>query len=96
MPKTTKTVAAYSTDRAEPQALCNGKLALGDRASPAVDNAIVSFLWAEEMDDDSDQIDEDAANEHYQKIRGHIADALTLGLSLHCGRLKQSLRRKRR
>ena len=91
MPKTTRTLAAYSTDCAEPQTLCNGKLTLGDRASPAVDNAIVSFLWAEEIDDDSDQVDEDAANEHYQKIRGHIADALTLGLSLATCKAKRIL-----
>ena len=66
--------------------LCNSTLPpkLGDGV------AIVSCLWAAEIDDVPDQIDEDAANKHYQRIRGHIADALTLGVSLQSCKAKAS------
>ena len=69
------------------QLLCSSTLPprLGDGV------AIVSFLWAAEIDDDPDQIDEDAANKHYQGIRGHIADALTLGVSLQSCKAKRIL-----
>ena len=40
----------------------------------------MSFLWEDEPSDA--EADEKAAERHYHKMRGHIADALTLGESL--------------
>ena len=55
-------------------------MALQDPREESDQCAFVSFLWEDEPSDA--EADEKAAERHYHKMRGHIADALTLGESL--------------
>ena len=66
-------------------------MTLSDHAPSGCDNAIVSFLWAAQSDSDPDQVDEEPAKTRYQRVRGHIADALTLGISLESCKAKRVL-----
>ena len=60
-------------------------LALMDCPSSARDNAIVSLLWAEQISDEDDQVDD---ARRYQSVRALIADALALGCSLMSSKAK--------
>ena len=63
-------------------------LALMDCPSSARDNAIVSLLWAEQINDEDDQVDD---ARRYQSVRALIADALALGCSLRACKAKRIL-----
>ena len=84
-------VVCYSTDYSEIESFGNGMLCVGECASPASQYAIVAFLWSEQFDNNLDGFDEDRENICYQRLRAHIVDALTLGISLESCKAKRIL-----